>query len=131
MVYEWKCVCKEFGRFAASSGLSTGAVVAKAVREHERLGACKKLAVEVKAARRTGLYGVTVSSVGLSRLEHAIMPPMAQAISLPVLIDGRPTPLCVYVASSGFSPTAVTDTMVQELALHVAGAINRGLYETS
>jgi hypothetical protein len=52
---------------------------------------------------------VTVSLSALMRLERDIQPPMRQAITLPVLINGSRSGMIIYVATSPFGEQ-LTDT---------------------
>lgn len=40
----------------------------------------------------------------LTDIEHDIRPPLSCAVTLPVIIDGQDSGICVYVAATAFRP---------------------------
>lgn len=57
-------------------------------------------------------------------VEHHIAPPLYQVVTLPVLIDGKPTAAVVYVGTSAFGPQGedgLTDEQVQAIAVAIGG----------
>lgn len=75
------------------------------------------------AKRKQQLFGSElVASQDEHDIEHGIAPPMRAAITIPVLLDGVPTGVSIYVASSTFD-TRNHNAVIER----VAGLVRRAL----
>jgi hypothetical protein len=49
-------------------------------------------------------------------VEHQIRPPLARAITVPVLVNGRDVGIAIYVTASPFCPVPVSDATLRAIA---------------
>lgn len=57
-------------------------------------------------------------------VEHDIRPPMRQAVTMPLKLDGKDLGMSVYVAMSSFADVSLSDADVLRVAQEVGRRIN-------
>lgn len=68
-------------------------------------------------------------TVDLSRaldIEHEISPLMRQAVTLPVLIDGKRSPIAIYIVSSAWDRDGLTDQIFAAIAAEIKFGLEVG-----
>ena len=70
---------------------------------------------------------VTVQTSMVKIVENRLVTPLGKTITLPIQLDGKPSPIFIYVTTSAFQYEQPTDKVLQDIASEIAWRINRRL----